>query len=216
LLTGRPPFTGDIGDVMRAHVSEPPPSLRAIDPRLPAELDEIVRELLAKDPARRPATADDVVGALGDLGGGVLMPAVSTPLVPIHQPGRRRKTAQTTLSGASGIRTRPDLRTRRRRARQAWIALAAVVSIVGAGVFGVWLGKRNANEPHPARLAAARPAPPSAPAPIPDAQIESLALEPAKRHELPRPRIAIAPKPCLKKAARRRAGSAALRGRSPC
>jgi serine/threonine-protein kinase len=212
LLVGRPPFTGDLADVMRAHVCEPPPSMRMIDPRLPAELDLIVGRLLAKDPAARPSSAEDVVTALGDLGGGLLMPAVSTPLVPIHEGRARRETAQTTLTGATGIKTRPDLRRTPKR-RRGWIALAALI-VAGAGALGVWLGRRD-QPAAPARLAALRPTPAALPPPIPDAAIDAVlgAPAPAKRRVLPRPHAQA--NACVRTPPRRPA-RAALRGRSPC
>jgi serine/threonine protein kinase len=218
LLVGRPPFTGEIADVMRAHVLEPAPSLRAVDPRLPAELDEIVQRLLAKDPMARPQRAEDVITALGDLGGGLLLPAVATPLVPIHQP--RRRTAHTTLTGATGIKTtvRPGRKPRRGR----MIAIAALV-IAAAGALGLWLGRRRRDaddgDLHAARLIAPRPAPATLPPPIPDAQIDAVlgaVPPPGTHHKLPRVQLAAAKPACVKTARRRPGASAALRGRSPC
>jgi hypothetical protein len=201
---------------MRAHVLERPPSLRAIDPRMPAELDEIVQRLLAKDPMARPQHAEDVIAALGDLGGGLLMPAVSTPLVPIHQP--RRRTSHTTLTSATGTRTRVHRPARPRRGRM--IAIAALV-IAAAGALGMWLGQRHRDDgdARAARLVAPRLAPITLPPPIPDAQIDAVlgAVPPAgARHHVPRPHLAAAKPACVKTARRRPAASAALRGRSPC
>ena len=233
LLVGRPPYLGDLADVMRAHVLAPVPSMRAIDPRLPAELDEIVMALLAKEPHMRPRSADDVVTALGDLGGGLLLPAVSSLLVPIHDrhrgsrgddlirdTGARRKTSQTTLTGASGIKTRPDAR-RPPRPRSSKVAtIAAIAAIAAAGVLGVWLGRRQVSSSGPAaRLVSPRPTPAALPPPIPDAQIDAVlgaVPAPGKRHALPRPHLAAAKPACVKTARRRPAVSAALRGRSPC
>ncbi len=215
LLVGRPPFTGDLADVMRAHVLEPAPSLRAVDPRLPAELDEIVQKLLAKDPMARPQRADDVIAALGDLGGGLLLPAVATPLVPIHH--ARRRTAHTTLTGATGIKT--TVRAGRKPRRGRMIAIAALV-IAAAGALGLFLGRRQRDDGdvRAARLIAPRPAPATLPPPIPDAEIDAVlgaVPPPGKRHAQQRPHLAAKPA-CVTTARRRRAASAALRGRSPC
>lgn len=58
LLAGRPPFVGrtptEVFHKMRHH---PPPSLRAIQADVPEPLEEIVMELLARDPQQRVATA---------------------------------------------------------------------------------------------------------------------------------------------------------------
>jgi serine/threonine-protein kinase len=57
MLTGRPPFYRDnFGDLMVAHLTEPPPDARAANPSVPAPLAELTSELLRKDPAARPAS----------------------------------------------------------------------------------------------------------------------------------------------------------------
>jgi len=57
LLSGRLPFGGSVERLLRAHVQEPAPPLRALRPKLPAEAAEIVMRALSKDPAARPASA---------------------------------------------------------------------------------------------------------------------------------------------------------------
>jgi eukaryotic-like serine/threonine-protein kinase len=223
LLTGVAPYRGELADVMYAHVMAPPPSIRAIDPRLPAELEHIVQTLMAKDPKRRPSSADHVVAALGALGGGTLMSAVSTPLVPIARPPR---TSLTTLTGATGARIRP--RAGAPRGRFGLFALAAVV-IAAAGTIGLWLGRRDRDPAHAfAKLPAPHLAPLTAPLPIPDAELDAIAPVPAPA---PAPAASLAPQPppprthhhhhahhsaCLSAGRPRRAGSASPRGRSPC
>ncbi|XVQ06816.1 protein kinase domain-containing protein [Spirillospora sp. CA-255316] len=65
LLTGRPPFAGESLPVLMArHLSADPPPLRRIRPDIPADLDRLVGDLLAKDPAARPATAEAVAARL--------------------------------------------------------------------------------------------------------------------------------------------------------
>jgi hypothetical protein len=60
LLTGVPPFRSDqgAGALMRAHLTLPPPRVRR--PDVPADLARLVTDLLAKDPAHRPADATQV------------------------------------------------------------------------------------------------------------------------------------------------------------
>lgn len=56
LLTGRPPFAGDNAiSVGFAHLSEPPPSVRALRADVPEALDKMVTKALAKEPADRPS-----------------------------------------------------------------------------------------------------------------------------------------------------------------
>lgn len=66
LLTGNPPFPGtDVMDVLHGHleVHAIPPSGRVED--IPTEADAVVEKSLRKDPARRYATADEMLKAIG-------------------------------------------------------------------------------------------------------------------------------------------------------
>ena len=73
LLTGEMPFQApDAMSLLLAHVNEPLPDLAARRPDLPAALVALVHELLAKDPAARPADARVIIARLrllGPLGG---------------------------------------------------------------------------------------------------------------------------------------------------
>jgi hypothetical protein len=58
MLTGRPPFRGGPArEVIERQRSETPPRVASLVPDVPAELDELIDRTLAKDPARRPASA---------------------------------------------------------------------------------------------------------------------------------------------------------------
>lgn len=57
-LAGRPPFdSDDLGELLRHHLSTPPPRLRGIGLDVPPVLDEIVQRLLRKDPDDRYQSA---------------------------------------------------------------------------------------------------------------------------------------------------------------
>ncbi|MFO0598154.1 MAG: serine/threonine-protein kinase [Myxococcaceae bacterium] len=61
LLIGRPPFfEGSLHVLLDAHASLAPLPLRALRAELPRSIERLVEELLAKDPADRPASALDV------------------------------------------------------------------------------------------------------------------------------------------------------------
>ncbi|MEU5599483.1 PQQ-binding-like beta-propeller repeat protein [Streptomyces sp. NPDC020298] len=78
LLTGSTPFSDlDTVALMYAHLHRvpEPPSARSLD--VPAALDQLVLDLLAKDPENRPATADQVRDRLRALT--TAPPAVSQP-----------------------------------------------------------------------------------------------------------------------------------------
>jgi serine/threonine-protein kinase len=67
LLTGRRPFTADTPyAILKKHCNEEPPRPSQIQPGIPPELEAIALGLLGKDPAQRPAAAEDLVLALRD------------------------------------------------------------------------------------------------------------------------------------------------------
>lgn len=63
LVTGSPPFTGSIPEVVRAHVETPAPRPGADAPRgdVGAEFDEVVMRCMEKAPAQRYQSAGDLV-----------------------------------------------------------------------------------------------------------------------------------------------------------
>jgi serine/threonine protein kinase len=61
LLTGRPPFTGDLPvAIVYQHVKQDPVPPSRVDPEVPAWADDIVLKALQKDPARRYQSADEM------------------------------------------------------------------------------------------------------------------------------------------------------------
>jgi serine/threonine-protein kinase len=79
LLAGRPPFESEhVLALLRKHAETPPPRLTGCPP----ELTELVEDLLAKDPGRRP-TAAEASSRLRDVG--AQLEGVSGPL-PITEP----------------------------------------------------------------------------------------------------------------------------------
>ncbi|HEX6631929.1 MAG TPA: serine/threonine-protein kinase, partial [Gemmatimonadaceae bacterium] len=80
LLTGRPPFRGPSPHaVLLAHLGQPVPPLRALRPDVPPALALVLERALAKDPARRFASAAAFLAALG---GDARHHAVPTPRPP--------------------------------------------------------------------------------------------------------------------------------------
>ena len=63
LCAGRPPFLGDASALERAHAALRPPPLSALAP-VPALIEAVCHDCLAKLPARRPANAAEVRGRI--------------------------------------------------------------------------------------------------------------------------------------------------------
>ncbi|MFE4515107.1 protein kinase [Kitasatospora sp. NPDC056783] len=112
LCTGTSPFAGNSTPVlMYQHLNEVPPALDAGRYGLPPHLPALVAELLAKDPADRPADARTVARRLADLADGKEPPApevVSAPgtaptpapgTAPAPAPGTAPAPAKTVRSG---------------------------------------------------------------------------------------------------------------------
>jgi hypothetical protein len=68
LLTAKPPFEGHGIELITKHLTAAPPAPGSHVPGIPAALDELVLALLAKEPDKRPASAEAVLGRLLEIG----------------------------------------------------------------------------------------------------------------------------------------------------
>ncbi|KEF04818.1 serine/threonine protein kinase [Streptomyces rimosus] len=68
MVTGQRPFTGTSWHLVHQHLNEPPAALRTLRPDAPGELERLVGQLLAKDPAQRPDSAEEVCERLAETG----------------------------------------------------------------------------------------------------------------------------------------------------
>jgi hypothetical protein len=64
LLVGSPPFEGQGVELMTKHLMEPPRAPGRLVRGVPPELDELIIQLLAKDPKNRPTSASEVATRL--------------------------------------------------------------------------------------------------------------------------------------------------------
>jgi len=79
-LTNRLPFAGDsLPEVLHKQESSVPPPPSRFRAGIPSALDALLRRLLEKKPADRPASADDVCKALAPLTRRTLQPAAAGP-----------------------------------------------------------------------------------------------------------------------------------------
>ncbi|MEV4612559.1 serine/threonine-protein kinase [Kitasatospora sp. NPDC049258] len=89
LLAGHPPFRGrSTAELVHQQLYAVPPSLRALRPDVPAELEALLLGLLAKDPARRPAGAAQVaeqLAALAERLTGTVRPRAVQPMPKGHR-----------------------------------------------------------------------------------------------------------------------------------
>jgi serine/threonine-protein kinase len=64
-LTGQLPFRGETAtQIVMAHIQQPPPGPRGVNPALPEALDRIILRCLEKDPARRWQSVSELAEAL--------------------------------------------------------------------------------------------------------------------------------------------------------
>jgi serine/threonine-protein kinase len=152
LLAGRPPFEyGNSGELIAAHLREPPPSLAQFAPELPPELDAIIQCCLAKEPAHRFASMHVVTGALDQ----AMAALLSVPHQQVSAPISLASSAVTTLGASTGqVAPAP----RRAWRRVAVIGCAATISVaIGIAAFA-----SGSTSSRPSAIVAAPPAPPSA------------------------------------------------------
>jgi serine/threonine protein kinase len=66
LITGKPPFEGaGSGEIIAAHLREPPPFAAALVPDLPDMIDLVLQKCLKKDPSQRYQSMTELAEALG-------------------------------------------------------------------------------------------------------------------------------------------------------
>jgi hypothetical protein len=131
LLAGRPPFEGDLATVTQAHLNDPPPSLRAINPAISPRLDAVIARGLAKRPADRYPTVAAYGQALHDAAGmihGGANGGRNAAPVPWPLPG-----------GAGGAPGGPGL-------ERAWLVLGAAVLLLLVAVGGFGLLKTRSDQ----------------------------------------------------------------------
>lgn len=82
MLTGQTPFNGETPmEIALAHVSDPPPPPRSINPNVPEVVEKELLRALDKDPTKRHATATEFVNAL-KTGYNIPLNAIYVPSTP--------------------------------------------------------------------------------------------------------------------------------------
>jgi TolB-like protein/Tfp pilus assembly protein PilF len=115
-ITGHSPFVRPtVAQTVSAILSEPPPALKAFDAAIPAELDQVVKRCLNKEPDQRFQSAGDLAFHLRQIVNTVSPPSATTQVV----------------RGAARFH---------RRSMQ---AVAAAVVLLLLGAFAHWIGPRS-------------------------------------------------------------------------
>ncbi len=87
LLTGRLPFLADTHTALALkHMHEPPPQAAEINPLVPQQLDQILQKVMAKEPAARYRTADQLGRILSAYRDSALQATTTVSLLDLEAP----------------------------------------------------------------------------------------------------------------------------------
>jgi serine/threonine-protein kinase len=190
LLSGRLPFMGgNAEELLRNHREHPPLRLRDAGKRVHPDLEALVAQLLAKDPAHRPSSGDELavmfraVAPVADLAPAeegaeavedpvpvVALPPPEPEVAPPPLPEPVDPALERAMMGEVGAprpATRPGIPKWAPRMLPAWWPIAAAAAAVAA-IALVLLGSRKKPAPRPPAPIAAAPAPAPVPAPAPE------------------------------------------------
>jgi eukaryotic-like serine/threonine-protein kinase len=174
MLTGKTPFAGDsLVSIAYKHVEEEPTAPSLVNPAVPAGLSTVVTKAMAKDPADRYQSADEMAGELRE---------ASADAAPAKAVPTNERTEVLPVSPGGPTTTAPlPVTVSRERGRRGWpLATAAVVLAVLALAVALILGRDD-------RLPVSRPSLPpvtsppvtSSPSPSPSPTAVALSVDEA-------------------------------------
>ncbi|HEY5945687.1 MAG TPA: serine/threonine-protein kinase [Kofleriaceae bacterium] len=135
LATGVPPFEGSGFEVLLAHLGRPAPLPSETNPNVPEAIDRLCAMLMRKKPEDRPQSADDVVQlidvAIQELSAGQPSAAMPSPIK--KRKSKKRPTIATLRDLPEGLEL-----PHQRRTRRLWLAVLAMVVLVGGAGFTVY------------------------------------------------------------------------------
>ena len=134
MLTGSLPFTGEVPvAIANQHIGTPAPSVRRLNPEIPASLARVVERALSKEPSRRHGSAAEMEAALKN-------PSTAHPARTLVTPAPRTTAPTLTRimppppTEVISPPPRRDLARGRLTRRYALAALGAIVALAGAAV----------------------------------------------------------------------------------
>jgi beta-lactam-binding protein with PASTA domain/tRNA A-37 threonylcarbamoyl transferase component Bud32 len=151
MVTGRPPFLGDTPvAVASKHVRERPPAPRELNPAIPPTFEAVIMKAMAKDPAFRYQTAEDLRADLLRFTEGRSVLAANDPTVVQHTVAATQAIGAVGAPGVDATQAIPrhgshlvdDQGPEPRRSRTRLYATALVVLLVLLAVVGVLLARQ--------------------------------------------------------------------------
>ncbi len=150
LLSGRLPYYGDTPvAIALQHASSPVPSVRSVNPSVPAVLDEIVKKAMAKNPNERYASASELLAHLRLLQDALRFGrSLTWPIKNADRPADAVKVvkgAQPVAPRMSAIRTDEEYAKETRKSRSerdvpVWMTMTIVfLAAVVLSLIGVWM-----------------------------------------------------------------------------
>ncbi|MEV2265026.1 serine/threonine-protein kinase [Nonomuraea africana] len=166
LLCGQPPFFGGAADLMRKHIFEPPVPPARIRPDVPPALDRLVVAMLAKEPAGRPANAEQVRQAFAAFAfpASGPNPTAVMPSPDAVPTADLRRAAPMPVTGAWTAEPAGPSRPNRRLVLQ----VVAGVAVIAAVALGVTLVNGPSGTPNPSSTPVAVASTPVTSAPEPE------------------------------------------------
>jgi serine/threonine protein kinase len=132
--TGELPFKGtDTISMLAALAMDTPEPPRRLNPQLPAGFNELVMQLLTKDPRKRPASADAVVTMIRAIEDGqpVSAPKPEAPVIAIVPPAEADDNRQPRRKPVEAPRAKwPKKAPTKKGSRAKWIAWAVVAASI--------------------------------------------------------------------------------------
>ncbi len=145
LLTGTVPYTGDTPvEIAMKHLSQVPEPPSTLQPQIPHEVDSIVLRALAKDPAERYASADEMDADLERVANGLpVSPATEEAATMVLSAADTGTMAALQAGRSQQPQRLYDDPPRRKRSLWPWLVAAAVIAAAAVGGWYVYMQIQN-------------------------------------------------------------------------